>query len=48
MHDLDTLLIVTALSNEAATEDHGAVVHTLDLRLADAGPVLGVPTHLLT
>lgn len=32
----------------AAAADHGAMVHTLDLRLAQAGPVLGVPTNLLT
>lgn len=32
----------------AVASDHGAVVHTLDLRLAEAGPALGVPTHLLT
>lgn len=32
----------------AAAAEHGAVVHTLDLRLAEAGPALGVPTHLLT
>lgn len=31
----------------AAAADQGAVMHTLDLRLAEAGPVLGVPTHLL-
>lgn len=27
--------------------EHGAVMHTLDKRLADAGPVLRVPTKLL-
>ena len=32
----------------AVAADHGAVVHTLDLRLAGVGPLLGVPTHLLT
>lgn len=32
----------------AAAADHGAVIHTLDQRLAAAGPALGVPTHLLT
>lgn len=32
----------------AAASDHGAVVHTLDRRLAEAGPALGVPTQLLT
>jgi hypothetical protein len=28
--------------------EHGATVHTLDQRLAEAGPVLGMPTQLLT
>ena len=32
----------------ATASDHGAVVCTLDQRLAAAGPPLGVPTHLLT
>ena len=32
----------------AVASDHGATVHTLDQRLAQAGPVLGVPTRLLT
>jgi len=31
----------------AAASGHGAIVHTLDLRLAEAGPALGIPTHLL-
>jgi predicted nucleic acid-binding protein len=31
----------------AIASDHGATVHTLDQRLAEAGPVLGVPTSLL-
>jgi predicted nucleic acid-binding protein len=31
----------------ATASEHGATVHTLDQRLADAGPVLGVPTQLL-
>lgn len=31
----------------AAASEHGAVVHTLDRRLAEAGPALGVPTQLL-
>jgi predicted nucleic acid-binding protein len=31
----------------ATASEHGATVHTLDQRLAEAGPVLGVPTHLL-
>lgn len=31
----------------AAASEHGATVHTLDQRLAEAGPALGVPTHLL-
>jgi predicted nucleic acid-binding protein len=31
----------------AIASDHGATVHTLDQRLAEAGPVLGVPTQLL-
>jgi predicted nucleic acid-binding protein len=30
----------------AAASEHGATVHTLDQRLAKAGPALGVPTHL--
>ena len=32
----------------AAASEHGATVHTLDQRLSEAGPVLGVPTQLLT
>lgn len=32
----------------ATASEHGATVHTLDPRLSEAGPVLGVPTHLLT
>jgi predicted nucleic acid-binding protein len=31
----------------AAASEQGATVHTLDRRLAEAGPLLGVPTHLL-
>ena len=31
----------------ATASAHGATVHTLDQRLADAGPALGVPTRLL-
>jgi predicted nucleic acid-binding protein len=31
----------------ATASEHGATVHTLDRRLAEAGPALGVPTHLL-
>jgi len=31
----------------ATASEHGATVHTLDRRLSKAGPVLGVPTHLL-
>ena len=31
----------------AVASEHGATVHTLDARLAEAGPVLGVPTQLL-
>lgn len=31
----------------SVASDHGATVHTLDRRLADAGPALGVPAHLL-
>ncbi len=31
----------------AIASEHGAKVHTLDQRLADAGPVLGVPTQLM-
>ena len=37
----DALHLATAL-------EHGAVMHTLDQRLAEAGPVLGVPTKLLS
>lgn len=36
----DTLHLATA-------SEHGATMHTLDHRLADAGPSLGVPTQLL-
>ena len=32
----------------ATASDHGATVHTLDQRLAEAGPLLGVPAKLLT
>jgi uncharacterized protein len=31
----------------ATASEHGATVHTLDQRLAEAGPALGVPTRLL-
>lgn len=31
----------------AIASEQGATVHTLDQRLAEAGPPLGVPTHLL-
>jgi predicted nucleic acid-binding protein len=31
----------------AVASEHGATVHTLDRRLAEAGPALGVPTRLL-
>jgi predicted nucleic acid-binding protein len=31
----------------AIASEHGAIVHTLDQRLAEAGPLLGVPTQLL-
>lgn len=31
----------------AVASDHGATVHTLDHRLAEAGPALGVPAQLL-
>ena len=31
----------------ATASDYGATVHTLDQRLAEAGPVLGVPTRML-
>jgi len=31
----------------AVASEHGATVHTLDQRLAGAGPALGVPAHLL-
>ncbi len=30
----------------ATVSDHGATLHTLDHRLAEAGPALGVPTRL--
>jgi uncharacterized protein len=32
----------------ATASEHGATVYTLDQKLAEAGPVLGVPTQLLT
>lgn len=32
----------------AAASEHGATIHTLDRRLAEAGPPLGVPTELFT
>jgi predicted nucleic acid-binding protein len=32
----------------AVASEHGATVHTLDQRLANAGPVLGIPTRLLS
>ncbi len=32
----------------AIASEHGAAVHTLDQRLAETGPALGVPTRLLT
>ncbi|PTD25493.1 type II toxin-antitoxin system VapC family toxin [Sphingomonas fennica] len=31
----------------AVASEHGAVMHTLDQRLAEAGPALGVPAQLL-
>ena len=31
----------------AIASEHGATLHTLDQRLAEAGPALGVPTNLL-
>lgn len=31
----------------AVASEHGATVHTLDQRLAEAGPALGVPAQLL-
>ncbi len=31
----------------ATASEHGATVHTLDRRWAEAGPALGVPTRLL-
>ena len=31
----------------AIASEHGAAMHTLDRRLAEAGPALGVPTQLL-
>jgi uncharacterized protein len=36
----DTLHLAIAL-------EHGATVHTLDQRLAEAGPALGAPAQLL-
>lgn len=32
----------------AIASEHGATVHTLDQRLAEAGPALGIPTQLLS
>jgi predicted nucleic acid-binding protein len=32
----------------AAASEHGATVYTLDRRIAEAGPALGVPAQLLT
>ena len=32
----------------ATASDHGAMVYTLDQRLAEAGPVLSVPTRLVS
>jgi len=32
----------------AVASEHGSTVHTLDRRLAEAGPALGIPTRLLT
>lgn len=32
----------------ATASEHGATMHTLDQRLAEAGPVLGIQTRLLT
>lgn len=32
----------------AVASDHGATMHTLDRRLAEAAPALGVPAQLLT
>jgi predicted nucleic acid-binding protein len=32
----------------AIASEHGATIHTLDQRLAQAGPVLGVPTQSLS
>ncbi len=31
----------------AVASEHGATIHTLDQRLAESGPALGVPTSLL-
>jgi predicted nucleic acid-binding protein len=31
----------------ATASEHGATLYTLDQRLAEAGPILGVPTQLL-
>lgn len=31
----------------ATASEHGATLHTIDQRLAEAGPMLGVPTRLL-
>ena len=53
--DPERLLIsdwtITEMSSAMAIRlpgaQHGATVHTLDQRLAEAGPALGVPTRLL-
>ena len=41
------ILTLSSWMHLATASEHGATVHTLDQRLADAGPVLGVPTQLL-
>lgn len=32
----------------AVASDHGAIMHTLDVRLAESAPALGIPAQLLT
>ena len=41
------LCVDTSVNHLAAASDQGATVWTLDRRLAEAGPALGVPTRLL-
>jgi hypothetical protein len=39
--------LVPVMLSAATASAHGATVHTLDQRVAEAGPVLGVRAHLL-